>query len=79
MLLSLPPYPQEGQGCTDLQAGPLLGWSVLGSVSWEEAGRKQLLTLACLGYLTQILPSPAPRARSPGTFLGREGKGALEH
>lgn len=42
-----------------------------------QVGRKRLLTLASSGCLTQILPSPAPRAGSPATFLGGEASGAL--
>lgn len=59
------------------------GWAPSGmecpwvGVLGRGGGRKQLLTLAHSGCLTQILPSPAPRARSPATFLGGEGSGAL--
>ena len=44
-------------------------------VSWEERGRKRLLTLACSGCLTQISPPHTPR--SPAPFLGGEGSGDL--
>lgn len=59
------------------------GWAPSGmACPWVDVlgrgwGRKQLLTLALSGCLTQILPSPAPRAGYPATFLGGEGTGAL--
>ena len=67
------PGKRRSPGCTPPHpAGMECPWVV----SWEEGGRKGLLTLACSGCLTQIPPPHVPR--SPAPFLGGKGSGALQ-
>lgn len=61
-------------GCTPPPPPP--GMKCPWVVSWEDGGRKRLLTVACSVCLTQILPPHAPR--SPATFLVGREVGSLE-